>query len=305
MLKIILQRFIQGVMVIFCLYTITFFLVRQIPGDVLQGEKSMKPETRLEKLKHLQLDKNHFHQYRIFTLQKLQGDFNESFRYKRPVIEVLKESFPVSVSLGIPATLMALAVGIPAGILAALRKNSFIDYGTMTIAMLGITVPSFVIAPTIALQIAKVVPIFKVAGWGGPLDWVLPSICLGAATAAYVARITRAGMNDVLNQDYIRTARAKGVSEVMVILKHALKGGLIPAIAYIGPAFAALITGSFIIETIFQVPGMGQHFIKSISSRDTHLMEGLVIFFGILIVCVNLAADIALVLLNPRLRKAE
>jgi len=305
MLKTILQRVFQGVIVIFFLYTITFFLVRQLPGDPLQSEKELSPEIRLEQMKKKHLDKPHWVQYGIFTSEKLKGEFNDSYKYKRPVLDVVKQSFPVSLILGLAATIMALVVGLPAGIISALKKNSFIDYGTMTIAMLGIIIPPFVLGPLLAAYLGENIPGLKVAGWGGPLDWILPAFCLGAGTAAYVARITRSGMSEVLNQDFIRTARAKGLTEKTVIIKHALRGGMLPATAYIGPAFAALITGSFVIETIFQVPGMGQHFIKGIELRDTFLLEGVVILFGALIVFVNLAADIAMVILNPRLRNSD
>ena len=175
----------------------------------------------------------------------------------------------------------------------------------MVIAMVGISIPTFVIGPLLAKGIAANVPFLKVAGWGGALDWFLPSVTLGLATAAYIARITRGGMLDVLNQDYIRTAHAKGVMPKQIIIKHAIRGGIIPAIAYIGPAFAMLISGSFIVETIFQVPGMGQHFINSVLALDYNLTLGCVILFGILIVSANLAADIALVFLNPRLRTSN
>jgi oligopeptide transport system permease protein len=154
----------------------------------------------------------------------------------------------------------------------------------------------------LAGHVATRIPLLKVAGWGDPLDWVLPALTLGLATAAYLARITRGGMLEVLNQDYIRTAHAKGVKPAMVVTKHALRGGIIPAVAYIGPAFAMLITGSFIIETIFQVPGMGQHFVNATKDRDYFLLQGVVILFGAFIVFANLAADIILVMLNPRIR---
>jgi len=305
MLKTIIQRLLQGVVVVFLLYTITFFLVKQLPGKPYIQEKSASPEIQLELDKKHHLDKPLITQYFIRTSDKLKGDFNISTSLKRPVLEIIGQSFPVSVLLGITATIMAICMGIPAGVIAALKKNSLIDYGTMTIAMAGISIPSFVAAPLIAGQIGARIPGLKVAGWGDPLDWLLPAFCLGLGTAAYLARISRSGMSEVLNQDYIRTARAKGLSERKVVIKHALKGGILPAVAYIGPAFAALITGSFIIETIFQVPGMGQHFVTAIGKRDHYLIEGLVILFGSLIVLVNLAADIAMVLINPRLRSSK
>lgn len=305
MLKTILQRLLQGLIVVFLLYTITFFLVKQLPGKPYIEEKSTTPEVIYQLDKEHHLDKPLVTQYLIRTKEKLSGDFNTSTALNRPVLDVISQSFPVSIILGLAATLIAICLGIPAGVIAALKKNSLIDYTTMVVAMAGISVPAFVIAPILATQIGAKVPWLKVAGWGGPFDWILPSFCLALPTAAYLARISRSGMNDILTQDYIRTARAKGVKESKVIMKHALKGGILPAIAYIGPAFAALITGSFIIETIFQVPGMGQHFVNAISKRDHYLIEGLVILFGSLIVVVNLAADIAMIIINPRLRSSK
>ena len=197
---------------------------------------------------------------------------------------------------------IALGIGIPAGVISALKKNSLLDYGTMAAAMLGISIPSFVIGPLLAMGIASHSTVLKVAGWGDPFDWILPSITLGLATAAYIARITRGGMLEIINQDFIRTARAKGLSPARVVIKHALRGGLIPAIAYIGPAFAMLVSGSFIVETIFQIPGLGQHFINATTARDYTVLQGVVLFFGFLIVIANLTAGLVLILLNPRLR---
>ena len=223
----------------------------------------------------------------------------------QPVTKIIKSSFPASAILGIAGIIIAVCVGVPAGILSALRKNSLIDYGTMMLAMLGISVPSFVLAPILASTVASNVSFLKVAGWGGPFDWFLPSLTLGLATAAYLARITRGGMLEILNQDFIRTAKAKGVPSSKIIIKHALRGGIIPAIAFVGPSFAMLMTGSFIVETIFQVPGMGQHFVNSIKELDSFLLQGVVVVLGILIVIGNLAADITLVVLNPRLRETN
>jgi len=305
MLKTIIQRLLQGIVVVFILYTITFFLVKGLPGKPYIEEKAISPEVELELDKEHHLDKPILTQYFIRTTSKLQGDFNVSTTLKRPVTEVISQSFPVSVILGVAATIFAIVLGIPAGVVASLRKNSVIDYGTMVFAMIGISIPAFVIAPIVANQVGANIPWLKVAGWGGPVDWILPAFCLGLPTAAYLARISRSGMNDILTQDYIRTARAKGLTDTKIIVKHALKGGILPAVAYIGPAFAALITGSFVIETIFQVPGMGQHFVNAIGRRDHYLIEGLVILFGSLIVLVNLAADIAIVMMNPRLRSNQ
>lgn len=302
MLKTILERILQGVVVIFFLLTLTFFLIRMIPGDPLTDAKVMSPEVRAQNMKIYKLDKSQSVQYYYYWKSLLQGEMGISIKKKQPVSKIIGQSFPVSVIIGFCGMLIAISIGIPAGIIAALKHNSLIDNGAMFIAMLGISIPSFVVGPLLAKFVATNVPFLKVAGWGDPFDWILPAITLGLGTAAYLARITRAGMLEILNQDFIRTAKAKGASQISIIVKHALKGGLVPAIAYVGPAFAMLITGSFVVETIFQVPGMGQHFVNATKDRDYFLLQGMVLLFGILIVMVNLAADIILTYLNPRLR---
>ncbi len=302
MFKIILSRLAQGLLVLIFLYTVTFFLARWMPFDMFTSDKSLDAQALQVKKAEFDLDKTYWEQYKISINKLFQGDLRDSGMMKQPVSKIIAHSFPVSFVLGSAGMLIAIIIGIPAGIIAALRKNSMIDYSTMLIALVGISVPAFVLGPLLAKGLGANVSFLKVAGWGGSFDWVLPSITLGLATAAYLARITRAGMLDILSQDYIRTAKAKGVSEQNIIIKHALKGGLIPSIAYIGPAFAMLITGSFIVESIFQCPGMGKHFINATKNGDIFLLQGIVLFFGCLIVLVNLLADILLVALNPRLR---
>lgn len=302
MLRTIISRLLQGIVVVFCLLLITFVLVRLMPGDPFSGEKAHSEHIIKKNKERFHLDKSYPEQFVVYLGRLVQGDMGDSPVREQPVSKIIKHSFPASLILGMAGITIAILVGIPAGILSALRKNSYIDYGTMIIAMAGISIPSFVIAPLLAGQVATRVPFLKIAGWGDPFDWILPSLTLGLGTAAYLARITRGGMLEVLNQDYIRTAQAKGVRPAIVVTKHAIRGGIIPAIAFVGPAFAALITGSFIVETIFQVPGMGQHFVNATKDRDYFLLPGVVILFGTLIVFANLAADIILVLLNPRLR---
>ncbi|MBK1790507.1 ABC transporter permease [Persicirhabdus sediminis] len=304
MFKTILSRLGQGILVVFCLISITFFLVRMMPGDPLTDEKALPPHIIEKNKAYYHLDKPLPVQYLYYFKNLAQGDLGDSMSKDRPVVEIIGSSFPVSLILGISSMLIALAVGIPAGVIAALRKNSFIDYASMSIAMLGICIPAFVVGPLLAMYIASNVSFLKVAGWGGPFDWILPAITLGLTTAAYLARITRGGMLEVLNQDYIRTAKAKGLPTHRIITRHALRGGLIPAVAYVGPAFAALISGSFIVETIFQIPGLGQHFINGATSRDYNILQGVVFLYGVIIVIANLAADIALAMLNPRARES-
>ncbi len=302
MLKTILDRILQGIVVVFFLLTLTFFLIRMLPGDPLTDAKVMTPEIKAQNMKLYKLDESLGVQYVYYWKSLFDGEMGMSIKKKQPVSKVISQSFPVSVFIGLCGMILAIGIGVPAGIIAALKHNSLIDNGAMFFAMLGISVPSFVIGPLLAQFVATNIPFLKVAGWGDPFDWILPAITLGLGTAAYLARITRAGMLEILNQDFIRTARAKGASQMSIIVKHALRGGLVPAITFVGPAFASLITGSFVVETIFQVPGMGQHFVNATKDRDYFLLQGMVLLFGSLIVLVNLAADIILTYLNPRLR---
>jgi len=304
MLKTIIGRLLQGILVIFCLLSLTFILIRMIPGNPLKDDKAMSPDVLKTNMEIYGLDKSKPEQYLYYWRSLFQGEMGISIKKKQPVTKIIKQSFPVSVIIGMSGMLIAILIGIPAGIVAALKHNSIIDNSAMLLALLGISIPSFVIGPLLAKFVATNVPFLKVAGWGDPSDWILPAITLGLGTAAYLARITRAGMLDILSQDFIRTAKAKGVSQKDIIVKHALRGGLVPAITYVGPAFAMLITGSFVVETIFQVPGMGQHFVNSVNDRDYFLIQGMVLLFGALIVLVNLAADILLTYLNPRLSNA-
>lgn len=307
MLRYILQRLGQGLLVLVALYTIVFFLVGWMPGDPFSSnEKNISPEVRENMKKAWGLDKPLVVQYFIYPKTLItEGSLGISTEKNRPVWDIILQSFPASLVLGLAALGVAVGIGVPIGIMSATWKNTAIDYGGMAIAMLGICIPSFVIGPVLQLTVASQIPALKIAGWGHPLDILLPAITLGLGTAAYLARLTRGSMLEVLGQDFIRTAHAKGLAKSKVVLKHALRGGLLPSIAFIGPAFAALISGSFIVETIFQVPGMGQHFVNAAVKRDPFVLRGVVLFYGALIVIMNLAADLLAAALNPRIRLGE
>jgi oligopeptide transport system permease protein len=304
MLRIILQRLGQGLVTLLVLISITFFLVRMMPGNPYTDERALPPHILEKQMAQGGLDKPAVVQFGYYLKNLIvHQDLGELF--KKPgvqVSEVIRQAFPVSALLGVLSIGLALIVGLPAGILAAVRKNTPVDYTCLAGAMIGICLPSFVIGPLLAVGAGLGLGIVNVAGWNSPTDWILPAITLGLINAAYIARLTRGGMLDVLNQDYIRTAKAKGVPESRIIIRHALRGGLIPAVAFVGPAFAAMISGSFVIETIFQIPGMGQHFINATTDREYELLQGLVLFYGFLIVAANLLSDLAQIALNPRLR---
>jgi oligopeptide transport system permease protein len=222
----------------------------------------------------------------------------------RKVSTLISESFPISLQLGIVSLALGMLIGIPLGIVAALFHNRWQDYLAMVVAMAGICVVAFVLGPIFQISIAAPLDLFNVAGWSRPGDIILPSITLCFGVAAYLARLTRGGMLDTLSQDYIRTARAKGVRTRQIIIRHALRPALQPAVTFLGPAFAAIITGSFVVETIFLVPGMGQYFVLGIQSNDYNLVLGLVLFYGILMGLANLLSDIALLFMDPKLRTA-
>ncbi len=290
----------------FVLITLTFFLVRAMPGSPYTDEKAIPAHVLARMKAYTGLDQplpvQYFRYLKNLVVNQDLGDLIKRDGVK--VSEIIGESFPVSLGLGVLSIGIALIIGIPAGIIAAVRKNTFIDYSCLAAAMVGICLPSFVIGPLLAVGAGLGLKSLNVAGWSSPTDWILPAVTLGLVNAAYLARLTRGGMLDVLSQDYIRTARAKGVSEFRIVIRHALRGGLIPAVAFIGPAFAGMISGSFVIETIFQVPGMGQHFVNAATDREFFLIQGLVLFYGFLIVGANLLADLAQIVLNPRLRKS-
>lgn len=304
MIRFFVNRVLQGIAVLFVLETITFFLVRMLPGNPFMGDRKL-PDDVLARLNSLYgLDASPLVQYaRYAKALILEGDFGPSLvREGMQVSEIIRSAFPVSLALGSAAMLLAVVVGIPAGMLAAYYRNRWPDSLLMLVAVAGICLPAFVIAPALGITLGMYVPGLSVAGWDNPLCIVLPTLALGAVNAAYVARLTRGGMVEVLSADFIRTAKAKGAGPGRILWLHALRSGLLPAVSYLGPAFAALITGSFVVETCFQVPGMGLHFVNATTDRDYFLIQGLVLCYGILIVAANLVVDLTLALMNPRLR---
>ena len=306
MIKFLLGRLMQGILVLFTLYTITFFLAKAMPGEPFTSEKNVSAETKANIRKLYGLDRPLWEQYYVYPKNIItEGSLGISTSKGRPVKDIIAQSFPNSLILGLCALGFAVGIGIPIGVLSAVRKNSWVDWSCMGIAMIGICVPYFTIGPLLQIYLAAHLPGLKVAGWGSPQDVILPAFTLGLVSAAYLARLTRGGILEVLSQDFVRTAQAKGLSPSKVIIKHSLRGGLIPAVAYLGPAFAALISGSFIVETIFQVPGMGQHFVNAATTRDEFLLLGISLFFGFLIVVMNLIADLLTGFLDPRVRIAD
>lgn len=303
MLKFVVGRLLQGIVVLLAIYAVTFLLVAATPGSPFSTERAIAPEILAQIEAFYGYDKPTSERFVTSLTNVLQGEFGPSAVYaNRTVTQIIAESFPVSLLLGSLALLLALGIGIPAGILAAVKRNTWLDYIPMSVSMAGICLPTFVMGPLLALVFGLILNWLPVGGWFGPEFVILPTATLGLYYAAYFARLTRGGMLEMLNQDFVRTARAKGVPETKIVLKHCLKGGLIPAITFLGPALAGIISGSFVVETIFQVPGLGQWFVRAALNRDDFLVLGLTVLFATLIVIMNLLVDIAQVALNPRLK---
>lgn len=304
MIRFILKRLLHAIPLLFIIATVTFFMIRLAPGGPFDDERVVPPEI----LKHLNtryhLDDPLWEQYLLYMSNAIRGDLGPSFKYaSHTVNDFIAAGFPVTLELSLYALCFALIIGIGAGLIASLKPNTKQDYIPMTIAMIGVCMPGFVLGPLLLLIFGIGLGWVPVAGWGQISgDKILPAITLGAVYAAYIARITRGGMLDVLSQDYIRTAKAKGLSTPRIVFGHALRGGLSPVVSYLGPAIAGLLSGSFVVESIFQIPGLGQFYVTAAFNRDYTMILGFTIFFAFLIIVFNLIADILLVLLNPKLR---
>lgn len=303
MLRFAFRRLLQTIPVMFIIITATFFMVRFVPGGPFTGERAIAPEILRNLEAHYGLDQPLWRQYANYLGNLARGDLGPSFKYtNRTVNEIIADKLPVSLELGALALLVALGLGLGLGVLAAVKRNSFLDYLCSSVGMVGVCVPTFVMGPLLVLFFALHLGWFNASGWYDWSDRVLPALTLGFVYAAYIMRLTRGGMLEVLHQDYIRTARAKGASEARIIFKHALRGGLLPVVSFLGPAIAGVLTGSFVIETIFQIPGLGREFVNSAFNRDYTLVLGTVILYAGLIVVLNLVADIVQVWLNPKLK---
>ncbi|MBM3289499.1 MAG: ABC transporter permease [Candidatus Hydrogenedentes bacterium] len=304
MTRFVLRRALGFVPVFFIIATVVFFLIRLAPGGPFQeGERHVPPEVLEQIRASYNLNAPLYAQYAQYMWDLVRGDLGPSMQQpSRTVAQWIALRAPVSVELGVYALIVALVIGLSAGIVASLRPNTMLDYAPMSIAMAGICMPTFVMGPLLVLVFALKLQWLPVSGWGTPLDKVLPSITLGAVYAAYVARLARGGMFEVLAQDFVRTARAKGLSETRVVLRHALRGGMQPVVSFLGPAAAGLLTGSFVVEKIFLVPGLGKQFVDAAFNRDYTMLMGAVLFYAALILVFNLVVDVAQAWLDPRVR---
>jgi len=306
-LRHVLQRLLGVLPTLLLLITVVFFLIRIAPGGPFDSEKALPPEIEANLNAKYHLDEPLVQQYFRYLGQILVLDFGPSFQYKDwTVNELIAEGFPVSLTIGGLAMLLAFVVGTLIGIVAAVRQNTSTDYGIMGFAMLGISIPNFVVAPILILIFAVYFGWLPAGGW----DWsiqrmILPVITLSLPLIAYIARLTRGSMIEVLHSNFIRTARAKGLPEMIVIRRHALKPALLPVISFMGPATAGLITGSVVIERIYAIPGLGSYFVTGALNRDYTLVMGVVIFYGLLIIMLNFLVDMLYAWLNPKIRYVE
>ncbi|HEU0253293.1 MAG TPA: ABC transporter permease [Pyrinomonadaceae bacterium] len=306
MLRFIVRRLLVTIPTILVVITVTWGLIKLAPGNFYSGEKRLPAAIEASIREKYGLDKPWYQQYARTMWPIIRHlDFGTSLRFEgQSVNTIIKRSLPVSATVGILAYLLALIVGITAGSIAALKQNSKWDYGSMALAMLGISVPNFVLGPILVLVFSLGLYWFPPSRWSPfpSRNLVLPVITLSAIYMAYIARLTRAGMLEVLRSDYIRTARAKGLSEKDVVVRHALRGGLMPVISFTGPALAFLLTGTVVVERIFVLPGLGNYFIQASLNRDEPLIIGIVAFIAITLLLMNLLVDIAYAFLDPRVR---
>jgi oligopeptide transport system permease protein len=307
MIRIILNRIAISIPVLLIVITVTFLFIRLAPGGPFDTEKAVPPEIMKNLNEYYNLNKPVFSQYLDYLKNLVHGDFGPSFRHSnRTVTEMILAGLPVTFELGVYALFIAIFIGILAGLSAALMPNSIQDYIPMSLAMIGICMPTFLLGPLLVLVFGIWLEWLPVSGWNVLYgDKILPSITLGAAYAAYIARLTRGGMLEIMYQDFIRTARAKGLSEIMVVTRHALKGGLLPVVSFLGPAIAGLLSGSFVVETIFQIPGLGRFYVQAAFNRDYTMILGTTILYSALIILFNLLSDILTTWLDPRLRDNE
>jgi len=300
-LKFIFVRLLWMAITLWVVFTLTFFLMRSVPGGPFDSDRRLDPEIEQNMLRRYHLDEPLFQQYLRELGNVARFDLGYSFKLRDYTVNnVIAEGLPISAALGILALSFALTLGLVAGITSAVRRGSAADLVLMSLATIGIALPNFVIAGIAIILFVFLIPIFPAAGWGSLSQVVLPALCLGAPHAADVARITRTSMLDILSQDHIRTARAKGLSKLRVVWGHALPGALLPVVSYLGPATAYILTGSLVIEQIFAIPGLGSHFIEASLQRDYTLAMGCVLLYTVILFTMNMLVDLSYSLLDPR-----
>lgn len=297
------RRLLQTVFVLFVIATLTFGMLRVLPGGPFDSEKALPPDVKANIEAKYHLNDPILTQYKDYMFGILRGDLGESYKYVgRNVTDIVLESFPASFQLGIFSLIIAFLIGIPAGVYAASKHNTWKDSLTMVLAISSVSLPNFLVAAILILLFAFKLDWLPVALWDGPEYYILPVIVLGLRPAGIIARLTRSTVLDVIRSDYIRTARAKGLAERFVLYKHVLKNSLIPVLTFSGPLAAGILSGSFVIEHIFNIPGIGKHFIESVSNRDYPLVIALTLLFSFLLVIANLIVDLLYTYFDPRIK---
>ena len=303
MLQFLVKRLGWMLLTIWVVYTASFFLMRAVPGGPFASEKKIAPAIKRNIEAKFKMDRPLHEQYFSHLWSTVQLDLGPSYKLEDySVNEVIAQGFPVSASLGIFAMIFALTLGLTAGVISAVHRNSPYDVSFMLLATVGIAVPNFVLASVAVVLFVFVWPLFPAAGWGQLNQIILPAMCLGAPFAGYIARLTRTGMLEVMGLDYIRTAYAKGLNTRQVVLKHAMRGAILPVVSYLGPATAGILSGSLVIERIFALPGMGSHFIEAALQRDYTLAMGMVLVYTVLLFVMNTLVDMSYSIIDPRVK---
>lgn len=300
----ILKKLAYLLLSLWAIITITFLLMKVVPGDPFAQEAALPPEIHKALMEHYGLNDPWYVQYVRYLNSILHWDLGPSFKYKgRSVNAIIKEGFPISAALGLEALFLSIAAGVTLGTIAALKQNRWQDYTAMIVAVLGISVPSFILATGLQYVFALKLGWFPVARWGGFMHSVLPAIALAALPTAFIARLTRSNMLEVMHQDYIKTARAKGLSQPVIVFRHALRNALLPVVTYLGQLTVNIMVGSFIIERIFGIPGLGQWFVTSVSNRDYTVIMGTTVFYSIILLSAVYLVDILYGFMDPRIKR--
>ncbi len=303
MLKFIVKRLVYIVIAMYLIITATFFLMQLAPGSPFASERELPPAIEEQLNAKYGLDNPWYIQYKDYLLDTITFDFGESMKYKgRSTNDIISESFPVSLALGIEAMILAIGLGILLGVISALYHNKWPDYLSTIIAILGISVPSFILAGLLQYYLSFRAGWFPVSGWKGFSYTLLPAIAIAVTHAGFIAKLTRSSMLEQNNSEYVKLARAKGLGKWTIVFKHSLRNALLPVVTYLGPLFAGVITGSFVIEQIFAVPGLGRHFVTSITNRDYTVIMGTTVFYSLILLLAVLAVDILYSVIDPRIK---
>lgn len=303
MTTLILRRLIQLPLILAVVFAVTFTLVWVLPGNPLDRADGRRPPPEVEQAMKARYNLDSPGKFVVEYLKgAVVGDFGPSLQYKgQEVRDIIGKGLPISASLGLAALVVALFLGTLAGVLGALKPGSPLDSASLGIALLGISLPNFVTGTILLVLFAGVLRWVPVGGWSSPTDMILPAITLGLAPAAYIARLIRLGLADIMHADYIRTARAKGLSQTKTLFKHALKVAYLPVLSFLGPAAASVMTGSFVVEKVFNIPGIGEYFVNSVLNKDQSLILGIVLVYATLLILFNLVVDVAYAWLDPRI----